>query len=87
MQRISSSKFPETVLSSVHTIKAMLAVFALACMTLLAPATSSADTVQPKAAFPSIQLPSHEQGEAAIRALGATLPRCRKVVSQDTEGV
>ena len=78
MQRISSSKFPETVLSSVQTIKAMLAVFALACMTLLAPATSRADTLQPKAAFPSIQLPSHEQGEAAIRALGVRLPDVAK---------
>ena len=74
----SGSIFSEIAAGSSKTIKAMASVFAFACVALLAPAMASAETPSPKADFPSIQLESHHQGEAAIRALGLKLPDVAK---------
>ena len=62
------------------TIAGMLSAGALLAMTALAPGMANADEgkLRAKSDFPSMRLNKHEQGDAAIRALGNKLPDVAK---------
>jgi len=63
-----------------HSIAGMLSAAALLAMTALVPAMANADEgkLRARSDFPSMRLNKHEQGDAAVRALGNKLPEVAK---------
>ena len=81
MARFFSASVTEVrSVSSLRSITAMLRAAALVAVTLLVSSMANADvgTLRATTDFPSIRLNKHEQGDAAVRSLGAKLPDVAK---------
>lgn len=76
----SASGTKAVMIKRQRTVAGMLGAGALLAMTALTPMMASADAVKlrVKPDFPAMRLNKHEQGDAAVRALGAKLPEVAK---------